>query len=110
MDGISEALKAKLESKGIHTLRQIGRVVGVHYPTQKKKEELISDIMAIARGEAQPCDRSTRGAPPKSADFDKETVDDIERCRQYYNGVSVEHTPAPAADVFKSPEAETEEE
>lgn len=110
MEGISEALKVKLESKGIHTLRQIGRVVGVHFPTQKKKEELISDIMAIARGEAQPCERSTRGAPPKSADFDKETVDDIERCRQYFNGVSAEAPAVSSPDVFRSPDGEEEEE
>ena len=110
MEEISQSLKAKLESMGIHTLRQIGRVVGVHNPTQMKKEDLISDIMKIARGEAQPCDRSTRGAPPKSADYDKSVVDDIERCRQYYNGVSAEHTPAPAADTFKSQDGEVEEE
>lgn len=108
MDGIAEALKTKLESKGIHTLRQIGRAVGVHFPTQKKKEELISDIMAIARGEAEPCERTTRGAPPKSSDFDKETVDDIERCRQYYSGVGGEQTP-PNVFTFKSPEAEEDE-
>ena len=92
MEKISEALKNKLESKGIHTLRQIGRAVGVHFPTKKKKEELISDIMAIARAEAEPCERSTRGAPPKSFDFDKETVDDIERCRQYYSGYGREES------------------
>ena len=109
MDGISEAIKEKLESKGIYTLRQIGRAVGVHFPTQKKKEELISDIMAIARGEAQPCERSTRGAPPKSSDFDTETVEEIERCRQYFTGVGREQTP-PNAMVFNSPEAEQEEE
>lgn len=110
MEGISEALKAKLESRGIHTLRQIGRVIGVHFPTQKKKEELISDIMAIARGEAQPCERSTRGAPPKSADFDKEIVDDIERCRQYYSGVNEESQQPSSIDVFKSPDTEEDEE
>lgn len=108
MEDISKELKTKLESQGIHTLRQIGRAVGVHFPTQKKKEELISDIMAIARGEAQPCERSTRGAPPKSVDFDKEIVDYIDRCRQYCLGVGAEQTPAPSADSFKSPEAEEE--
>ena len=109
MDGIAQALNTKLESKGIHTLRQIGRAVGVHFPTKKKKEELIADIMAIARGECEPCEPSTRGAPPKSSDFDREIVEDIERCRQYYSGVDGEQ--APINDmVFKSPEAEEDEE
>lgn len=110
MDEISRELQEKLESMGIHPLRQLGRYEGVHYPTQKKKEELISDIMALARGEAQPCERSTRGAPPKSADVDKEAVDLFERCRQYCLGVGAEQTHAPSVDVLKSPKAEEEEE
>ena len=109
MDKLSEALKEKLESKGIHTLRQIGRVVGVSNPTGKKKEELIEDVLAIARFEAQPCERSTRGAPPKSFDFDREIVDEIERCRQYYSGVDREQLPSNGM-VFSSTEGEDNEE
>lgn len=108
MEGIAEALKEKLESRGIHTLRQIGRYVGVRLPTQKKKEELIADIMAIARNEAQPCNRTTRGAPPKSSDFDRDLADDIERCRQYYGSVRSVQTVQP--EVLNSRDGETEEE
>lgn len=90
MEEIFQSLKDKLTSQGIHSLRQIGRAVGVREPTQKKKDELIADILAIARAEASPCDRTTRGAPPKSADYDKDVVDEIERCRQYFSGVNRE--------------------
>lgn len=83
MDEISQTLKEKLESKGIHTLRQVGRAVGVREPTQKKKDELIADIMAIATDKTPPCERTKRGAPPKSFEFDAELVDEIERCRQH---------------------------
>ena len=63
---LSDSVKIKLDVKGIHQLRQIGRVVGVSFPTKKKKAELIDEIMAIAKNELEPCPRSTRGAPPKS--------------------------------------------
>ena len=108
MDSIAQALNTKLESKGIHTLRQIGRAVGVHFPTQKKKEELIADIMAIARGEAEPCEPSTRGAPPKSSEFDRGIVDDIQRCRQYFMGVDGEQE-TPDVMIFRSPEDEVDD-
>lgn len=75
------ALTQRLESKGIHELRQIGRVAGVGNPTNKKKAQLIEDIISIAKNEAQPIPRSTRGAPPKSEEYDSETVELIERCR-----------------------------
>lgn len=81
---LADAIRLKLEESGIHDLRQIGRTIGVSFPTQKKKSELIADIMAIAKGEVSPCPRSTRGAPPKSEDYDLALVEDIEKCRNYY--------------------------
>ena len=48
---LSDSVKIKLDVKGIHQLRQIGRVVGVSFPTKKKKAELIDEIMAIAKNE-----------------------------------------------------------
>lgn len=86
MGSIAENLELKLKGKEIRALRQVGRVVGVVFPTSKRKEELIRDIMAIARNEAQPCAASTRGAPPKSADYDGELVEEVERCRQAFVG------------------------
>lgn len=76
-------LREKLESKGIHSLRQIGRAVGVNSPTNKKKEELIEDIMDIATNKAEPAPKSPRGAPAKSEEYDHAIVDDIERFRDF---------------------------
>lgn len=79
---LADSIRIKLDTKGIHQLWQIGRAVGVAFPTKKKKAELIDDILAIARNEIEPCPRSTRGAPPKSEEFDAETVEEINKCRQ----------------------------
>ena len=109
MDELSTTLKDKLQSCGIHSLRQIGRAVGVHEPTQKKKEELIQDIMSIALAKAQPCERTTRGAPPKSYDYDREIVDEIERCRQHYGEVSREREKDDSVLELNSEGAQDEE-
>ncbi len=79
-----ETLKQKLESKGLFDLRQIGRAVGVKEPTTAKKDALISGIIAIAENEADPCPRSTRGKPPKSQEYDRETVEEILKIRKSY--------------------------
>ncbi|MCM1438376.1 MAG: transcription termination factor Rho [Roseburia sp.] len=85
---LADSIRIKLDTKGIHQLWQIGRAVGVAFPTKKKKAELIGDIMAIATNEAQPCPRSTRGAPPKSEEYDSEIVDEINKCRQCFNQIA----------------------
>ena len=106
MGSLAENLELKLESKGIHTLRQIGRVVGVSNPTTKKKDELVRDIMAIAKNLAEPCPRSTRGAPPKTEEYDRELVDEIERLRQdtdailKMSGAAKDCAPLDAADII----------
>ena len=107
MGSIAENLELKLESKGIHTLRQIGRVVGVSNPTTKKKDELIRDIMAIAANKAEPCPRATRGAPPKSEEYDRELVEEIERCRQ--QAVGEEEQKDMSDFVLASPSEEGDE-
>ncbi|MDE6791115.1 MAG: hypothetical protein K2J61_05270, partial [Clostridia bacterium] len=86
----AESIKIKLDGKGIHSLRQIGRVIGVSFPTKKKKSELIDDIIAIAKNEVEPCPRSTRGAPPKSEDYDADIVDEINECRKLYTRTAAE--------------------
>ncbi len=85
-------LTKKLNASGIHPLRQLGRAVGVYSPTNKKKEELIADILAIASNRADPAPMSHRGAPPKSEDFDKELQAEVERCRRYYSGLTLAET------------------
>ena len=77
---------------GIHPLRQLGRAVGVYSPTNKKKEELIADILAIATNRADPIVNNHRGAPPKSEDYDKALLADVERCRRYYAGLTLAET------------------
>lgn len=81
---LADSIRIKLDNKGIHQLWQIGRAVGVAFPTKKKKAELIDDIIGIAKNEIEPCPRSTRGAPPKSEEYDAETVEEIIKCKQCY--------------------------
>ena len=83
-----EKLRKKLNACGIHGLRQLGRAVGVSQPTVKKKDALIDDIMAIATGMAQPVEFNHRGAPPKSEEFNKQLLSEIEECRRYHAGLA----------------------
>lgn len=78
-----EEIKIKLEEKDIFALRQIGRAVGVSFPTKKKRGELIDGIIEIASAQADPCPPSTRGKPPKSLSYDEELVAFINKCRGY---------------------------
>ena len=86
MSEILEGLQYKLRKCGIHVLRQLGRAAGVYSPTNKKKDELIADILAIAANRADPVPVSRRGAPPKSGECDRELLEEIETCRRYYIG------------------------
>lgn len=92
MGRILDELTKKLNMSGIHPLRQLGRAVGVYSPTNKKKEELIADILAIATNRADPIVNNHRGAPPKSEDYDKALLADVERCRRYYAGLTLAET------------------
>ena len=77
-------IKARLGEKGIYELRQIARVVGVSRPADGKKERLIDEIILIASCRLDPAPRSSRGAPPKACEYDKELVTDIEDCRTLF--------------------------
>lgn len=83
---VVESLREKLESKDIFALRQIGRAAGVNFPTKKKRAELIDNIVKIAKNEEEPCPPPTRGAPPKSRDYDADILEEINKCRQYFAG------------------------
>ena len=104
-----DAIRAKLDSKGIHSLRQIGRVVGVSFPTKKKKSEIIDDVIAIAKNEAEPCPRSTRGAPPKSEEYDAEIVEEVEKCRQFFSNAARERIEQPVEDKITVSDDDQEE-
>ena len=56
----------ELQSMGIYQLRVVGRSVGVHLPTTYKKEDLITKILEILEGNANPHKRITKkGRPAK---------------------------------------------
>lgn len=109
MIDILEQLRKKLESKGIHSLRPIGRAVGVYSPTNKKKEQLIDEIIAIAKNQADPAPKSARGAPPKQAEYDLSIIEDIEKCRQYFAGTQIESEQEVNKLVAESPTVDEEE-
>lgn len=73
-------IRERLHKKSIHEVRLIARAVGVHSPTDGKKDYIIDQIMDIASCKANPTPRSARGAPPKSNDYDKDLVNDIREC------------------------------
>lgn len=63
----------RLQELGIYELRSFARQIGVHSPTQYKKEQLIAEIVAIITGEQTPyVKKSKSGRPPKQmAGFDE---------------------------------------
>lgn len=79
-----EQLRQKLNAKGVHPLRQLGRQAGVYSPTNKTKDVIIDGLIALAKNEADPVPRSSRGAPPKSNEYDVALLEEIEKCRRYY--------------------------
>lgn len=80
-------IKIRAQKKTIHELRQIARAVGVVHPADGKKERLVDEIVKIASCQIQPAPRSARGAPPKSSEYDKDLVADIEDCIAYYTAL-----------------------
>ncbi len=77
-------IKLRAQKKTIHELRQIARAVGVVHPADGKKDRLVGEIVKIASCEIAPAPRSARGAPPKSSEYDRELVAEIEDCMEYY--------------------------
>ncbi len=77
-----EELKRRLLSKSIFDLRQVARSVGVQSPSAGKKERLLNDILSIASGQSDPVPPPTKGAPPKSVEYDRSLVAEILRCRE----------------------------
>ena len=63
-------LKKQLNELSIFALREVARRTGVASPTSKKKEQLISEILAIKEGKLQPQLTKTRqGRPPKGVNY-----------------------------------------
>ncbi|MCM1545943.1 MAG: transcription termination factor Rho [Clostridiales bacterium] len=107
---LADSIRLRLDTKGIHQLWQIGRAVGVANPTKRKKAEIIDDILAIAKNRTEPCPRPTRGAPPKSEEYDFETVEEILKCKQYYAQLASSAEEPPEKGVLTLSSVEEEEE
>ncbi|MDE5721963.1 MAG: hypothetical protein K2I30_04390 [Clostridia bacterium] len=75
-----EKLKNKLNGRNIFEVRQIARQVGVPQPTTGKKERLVSGILEIAAGNADPAAPSTVGRTP-SESYDNKLVSEVFSCR-----------------------------
>lgn len=76
-----EGLKRKyfcyLDGLSIGTLRSVGREIGVQKSTEKKKGDLIEDIIAIQVGDALPAEKSRRGAPVKDSFVHPEIIEKL---------------------------------
>ncbi len=77
-----EEIERRLKAKTIHDLRQIARAVGVPRPADGRKERILDYIVQIAAGKIDPAEPAVRGAHPKSAEYDRQLVSDILRCRE----------------------------
>lgn len=77
-----EEIERRLNAKTIHDLRQIARAVGVPRPADGRKERILDGIIQIASGKSDPAEPAVRGAHPKSAEYDRQLVADIFRCRE----------------------------
>lgn len=77
-----EELERRLNAKTIHDLRQIARAVGVPRPADGRKERILDEVLQIASGNSDPAEPAIRGAHPKSAEYDRQLVADILRCRE----------------------------
>ena len=67
----------QLVNMHLSVVREIGREIGVRAPSSMKKEELAKEIIAIQKGEIEPCPRNSRGAPIKmNVDISEYIIDD----------------------------------
>ncbi len=69
-----EAAENYLMQYSLGELRNYGRSVGVHRPTDKGKKLLISKILSIRIGELAPIKISKRGAPVKNTHVDERII------------------------------------
>ncbi|MDE7306967.1 MAG: hypothetical protein K2N33_06215, partial [Clostridia bacterium] len=80
--GLLAEIESRLNAKTIHDLRQVARAVGVPRPADGRKERIVEYMLKIASGEADPALPAVRGAHPKSAEYDRQLVADILKCRE----------------------------
>lgn len=99
-DRILGDIALRLEKLNIFEMRQIARYFGVSKPAESKKEQLIREVLDIAQAKTDPKEPPKVGARPKSQSYDRELVEDIQTCRNYYLQLG-EGLPAPEKIVLK---------
>ena len=73
-----------LSSLSIATLRAYGRHIGVSQATERKKENLMNQIISVLVGESIPSKRTTRGAPVKDGFVDPKILEKIEQLKREF--------------------------
>lgn len=77
-------IEQRLIAKNIYDLRQIGRAAGMQSPSSAERSAIISGVLAIASGQSDPVSPSGRGAHPKSPEYDRALLGDIQLCRTFF--------------------------
>ena len=104
MNGINQTAVAQftyacrdyLSALSIGDLRAYGRSIGVAKPTEKKKGELVEEIILVLNGKVTPIEQSTRGAPIRNNYLDPQIHQNIQTLRTRYLG----EMPAPKEEVL----------
>ena len=83
MSNIDDKLKIEYEKYlnklSINSLQSLGRHLGVHRPSDKRKAVLIADIINVRLGAVEPCAPTNRGAPLKSEPVSEEILMDLQK-------------------------------
>lgn len=85
----------QLAGYNLEALRAYGREIGVVRATEKKKAELIEDIISVLAGEKIPNEKTNRGAPVKNNYVDPALVREMDELRRLYFPKQVEGTETP---------------
>ncbi len=100
LKAFQNACRVYFSSLGIGDLRNYGRKVGVSRPTDKRKEDLIEEIISVLSGTQKPIAVSKQGAPVKNDRVDERIPAYIEELKREFftNDVMME---LPAFDFKK---------
>ncbi len=85
---IAERYSDYLSTLSLNDLRTFGRFQGVQAATQRKKEDLIDEIIKILLGKVKPnlpkTDARPVGAPPKSSTLNPDIMPKLDEIRKKY--------------------------
>lgn len=99
-EAFKNACKAYLFPFGLSDLRSYGREIGVFRPTDKKKDDLLDQIVSILSGELTPIEKNKKGAPLKNTYVPPEIPEKIASLRTEYFGESPEGGAANGFEEF----------